>query len=211
MIMNATTDTAKLSQSKQEKLLDKLGVFKIQGRDKCGRKLLLIIGKLLPAKHVTAEALKKYLEEKIMPGLDEQPFSVVYVHTGVRRSENFPGISALRLISDAIPIDIKDRLEAVYFLHPGLQSRLFLATFGRLVFSGGLYRKVKYVSRLEFLWEHLRRNEMELPESVYDHNEKLEYRPMMDYGLESDHPRSVCSALAMVDSPFSVYSMRCIA
>lgn len=79
------------------------------------------------------------------------------------------------------------------------------------IFNPRLYRKVKYVSRLEFLWEHLRRNEMELPEFVYDRNEELEYRQMMDYGLESDHPRSVCFALAVVDSPFSVYSMRCIA
>ncbi|KAH7849721.1 hypothetical protein Vadar_022118 [Vaccinium darrowii] len=208
--MNARTPTTVLSQSEQEKLLEKLGMFKIQGRDKRGRKLLCIIGKLFPAKHVSVEALKKYLEEKILPGLDERPFVVVYLHTGVQRRENFPGISALRSIYDAIPINVKDRIEAVYFLHPGLQSRLFLATFGRLVLRRGLYWKLKYVSRLEFLWEHVRRNEIEIPEFVSDHDEELESRPMMNYGLESDHPRSACSA-PVVDSPFSVYSMRCIA
>lgn len=86
---------------------------------------------------MSVEALNKYLEEKIFPGLDELPFSVVYVDTGVQRSENFPGISALRTIYKAIPTSVKDRLETVYFLHPGLQSRLFLVTFGRLVFTGG--------------------------------------------------------------------------
>lgn len=69
-----------------------------------------------------------------------------------------------------------------------------------------LYWKLKYVSRLEFLWDHVRRNEIEIPEFVYDHDEELEYRPMMDYGLESDHPR-----ILHVDNPVSMYSMRCIA
>lgn len=71
-----------------------------------------------------------------------------------------------------------------------------------------LYEKLRYVSRLDLLWEHVRRNEIEIPEFVYDHDEDLEHRPMMDYGLESDHPR-VYDAPA-VDSPFPMYSMRCI-
>jgi hypothetical protein len=39
-----------LTHSEQENLLEKLGAFKIQGRDKHGRKVLLIIGKLFPGK-----------------------------------------------------------------------------------------------------------------------------------------------------------------
>lgn len=69
--------------------------------------------------------------------MEEGPFSIVYVHTDVQRSENFPGISALRSIYEAIPINVKNLLQAVYFVHPGLQARLFLATFGRLMFTGG--------------------------------------------------------------------------
>ncbi|XP_052203694.1 uncharacterized protein LOC127808971 [Diospyros lotus] len=206
MTMNSSTG---LSQSEQEHLIEKLGIFKIQGRDRRGRKVLRIIGKCFPAKLVTVDVLKKYLEAKIFPLLDQRPFSVVYVHTGVQRSENFPGILALRSISEFIPIDVRNRLEAVYFLHPGLQSRLFLATFGRFLFTGGLYGKLKYVSRLEFLWEHVRRNEMEMPEYVYDHDEEMEHRPMMDYGLESDHARGYCALEA--DYPVSTYSMRGLA
>ncbi|OVA15995.1 CRAL-TRIO domain [Macleaya cordata] len=193
--------------SDQEQLIEKLEIFKIQGRDKRGRRILRIIGKFLPARALSTESLKKYLEEKIFPELGERPFSVVYIHTGVQRSENFPGISTLRSIYEALPINIKENLEAVYFVHPGLQARLFLATFGRFLFSGGLYGKLKYVSRLAFLWDHIRRQEIEIPEFVYDHDEALEYRPMMDYGMESDHPR-VYGAPA-VESPVP-YSMRCI-
>ncbi|GLU19708.1 hypothetical protein SLE2022_359420 [Rubroshorea leprosula] len=196
------------SDSDQDQLIRKLDIFKIHGKDKRGHKILRIIGKFFPARFLSVDALKAYLEENVFPRLGRKPFSVVYVHTGVQRSENFPGISALRAIYDAIPINVKNNLQAVYFVHPGLQARLFLATFGRLLFSGGLYGKLRYVNRLDYLWEHVRRNEIEIPEFVYDHDEDLEYRPMMDYGLESDHPR-VYNAPA-VDSAVSVYSMRCI-
>ncbi|KAF9683198.1 hypothetical protein SADUNF_Sadunf05G0187500 [Salix dunnii] len=199
-----------LLESDQENLLEKLGIFKIQGRDKAGRKVLLITGKLFPARVVSSEVLKKYLEEKIYPKLEEKPFSVVYMHTDVQRSENFPGISVLRSIYEDIPISVKNHLECVHFLHPDLQARLFLATFGRFLFSGGLYSKLKYVTRLEFLWDHVRRSEIEIPEFVYDHDEELEYRPMMDYGLESDHP-GVYGGPSMDNNPVSVYSMRGIA
>ncbi|EEF31637.1 ganglioside-induced differentiation-associated protein 2 [Ricinus communis] len=197
-----------ISYAEQHQLIEKLEIFKILGRDKHGHNILRIIGKFFPARIITVDALKSYLEEKIYPRLETKPFSVLYVHTGVQRSENFPGISALRSVYDSIPIKVKENLQALYFLHPGLQARLFLATFGRFLFSGGLYGKLRYISRIDYLWDHVRRNEVEIPEFVHDHDEDLEYRPMMDYGLESDHPR-VYGAPA-VDSPVSMYSMRCI-
>ncbi|KAG8378014.1 hypothetical protein BUALT_Bualt08G0094000 [Buddleja alternifolia] len=199
-----------LSQSEQQKLIEKLEIFKIQGRDKRGRPILRIIGKLFPARLVSVETLKKYLEDEIFSRLDGRPFSVVYVHTGVNRGENFPGISALKSIYEAIPVKVRDNLDTFYFLHPGLQSRLFLATFGRILFTGGaggLYYKVRYVNRLEFLWDNVRRKETEMPEFVYEFDEEMEYRPRMDYGLESDHPRIVYEAPSSV----STYSTRCIA
>ncbi|KAK8652791.1 hypothetical protein V6N13_126816 [Hibiscus sabdariffa] len=135
-----------LSESEQKHLLDKLHVFKVQGRDKRGCTLLLIIvkhfsgktnKKIVIARLVSSGILKKYLEENIYSKLGEKPFSVVYVHTDVQRSENFPGFSLLRSIYDAIPMNVKNNLKSVYFLHPDLQAMLFLATFGRLFFNGG--------------------------------------------------------------------------
>ncbi|CAN1122226.1 Protein GDAP2 homolog [Linum perenne] len=202
--------SAQISESEQLQLLEKLEVFRIHGRDKRDLKVLRVIGRYFPSRLVTAEALKKYLDAKIFPKLSKKPFTVLYLHTGVQRSDNFPGISALRSIYDAIPANVKDNLQAVYFVHPGLQARLFLATFGRFLFSGGLYGKLKYISRLDYLWEHIRRQEVEIPEFVADHDEDLEDRPMMDYGIESDHPRTSGGRMAIMDSPVSTYSMRCI-
>lgn len=185
----------------QEQLLDKLKVFKIQGRDKRGHIILRILAKFFPgiytqfliftcncticfsdnlcfliscsikhliltflrfsyqracrdvyhfsvlmncfmlwfylARDVSVDGVNKYLEEKIFPELEKRSFSVLYVHTDVEKSLNFPGISALRSFHDAIPANVIKNLHAVYFLHPGLQSRLFLATFGRFMFTSG--------------------------------------------------------------------------
>lgn len=80
-----------------------------------------------------------------------------------------------------------------------------------------LYSKVKYVSRLEFLWGHIKRKEIEIPEFVSDHDEGLDSyhhpRPFTDYGLEGDHPRGLiyAAAAAPMAFPVSTFSMRCIA
>ncbi|CAI0382373.1 unnamed protein product [Linum tenue] len=199
------------SLADQMNLLDELQLFKVQGRDKRGNKVLRVVAKYLPARMVSCEAVKKHLEDSVFPKLGEKPFSVVYFHAGVERNENFPGISALRSFYDAVPDPLKENLQAVYFVHPGLQARLFLATFGRFLFTGGLYGKVKYVSRLEFVWEYVRKGEIQVPEFVKDHEDQLEYRPLrtMDYGMESDFPRPYCAG-ANMDNPMALYSMRCI-
>lgn len=77
------------------------------------------------------------MEERIYPRLSKRAFCVVYVHTGVTRADNFPGFSALRAIYDSIPPYVEENLAAFHFVHPGLQSRLLLAAFGRLLFGGG--------------------------------------------------------------------------
>lgn len=77
-----------------------------------------------------------------------------------------------------------------------------------MIWCGRFYGKVKYLNRVDFLWENIRRNAIEIPEYVYDHDEDLEYCPMMDYGLESDHPRVYGAPSS--DSLVATYSMRCI-
>ncbi|XP_042403170.1 protein GDAP2 homolog [Zingiber officinale] len=188
--------------------------FKIGGRDKKGRMVLRIVGKFFPAKDLAAgggmDALRSFLERAVFPQLGGAPCVVVYMHACVQRADNYPGVAALRSVYEALPADVRDRIPAVYFVHPGLQSRLFFATVGRFFFSAGLYGKLKYVSRLEFLWEYIRRGEMEVPEFVQDHDDELEHRPLMDYGLfESDRHHSIFDAPAM-ESTASMHSLRCI-
>ena len=83
------------------------------------------------------EALKAYLRKRVLPEVGEREFVVVYMHSLVDRGDNFPGLGAIRAAYESLPAVAKERLRAVYFVHPGLQARLFFATFGRFLFSSG--------------------------------------------------------------------------
>lgn len=166
--------------------LDLLQFFTLQGSDKSGNRIFRIVGKYFPAQVVSGERLKKYIFHKICSELSEGPFCFAYMHSTVQKEDNSPGVTILRWIYEELPADIKDRLQTVYFIHPGLRSRLVFATLGRFFLSGGLYWKIKYVSRLQYLWEDIKKGEIEIPEFVQNHDNILENRPLTDYGIEPD-------------------------
>lgn len=86
---------------------------------------------------ISGERLKKYVFHKILTELPEGPFCIVYIHTTVQTEDNSPGLTILRWIYEEFPNDYKDRLNVVYFIHPGLRSRILFATLGRFLLSGG--------------------------------------------------------------------------
>jgi hypothetical protein len=65
------------------------------------------------------------------------------------------------------------------------------------------------MSRLEYLWEHVSKGEMEVPECARRHDEELERRPLMDYGIEATDRRCMFDAASM-DTSASLHSLRCI-
>ncbi|KAF7819118.1 ganglioside-induced differentiation-associated protein 2 [Senna tora] len=166
--------------------LDLLTFFRLQGSDNYGNRIFRIVGKYYPATIVSAERLKRYVFHKICSELPDGPFCIVYMHSTVQKEDNSPGLTILRWIYEEMPGEIKDRLQTVYFIHPGLRSRLVIATLGRLFLTGGLYWKIKYVSRLQYLWDDIKKGEIEIPEFVKSHDDVLEHRPLTDYGIEPD-------------------------
>lgn len=93
--------------------------------------------KLFTATIVSAERLKRYVYHKICSELPDGRFCIVYMHSTVQKEDNSPGLTILRWIYEEMPSDIKERLQTVYFVHPGLRSRLVIATLGRFFLSGG--------------------------------------------------------------------------
>lgn len=86
---------------------------------------------------ISGERLKKYVFHKILTEGAEGPFCIVYMHSTVQKEDNSPGLTMLRWIYEELPEDYKERLQVVYFIHPGLRSRLVFATLGRFLLSGG--------------------------------------------------------------------------
>ena len=86
---------------------------------------------------VSGERLKRYIFHKICSELPEGPFCIVYMHSTVQKEDNSPGVTILRWIYEELSSEIKDRLQVIYFIHPGLRSRLVFAILGRFFLSGG--------------------------------------------------------------------------
>lgn len=167
--------------------LEALQFFRLEsGSDNSGNRIFRIVGKYFPAPVISGERLKKYVFHKIVTELPEGPYCIVYMHTTVQKDDNSPGLTILRWIYEELPSDHKDRLQVVYFIHPGLWSRLVFATLGRFFLSGGLYWKIKYVNRLHYLWDDIKKGQLEIPEFVLQHDSVLETRPLTDYGIEPD-------------------------
>lgn len=166
--------------------LEFLQAFRFEGYDKSGNRIFRIVGKFFPALVISGERLKKYIFHKIFTELPEGPFCIVYMHSTVQKEENSPGLSVLRWIYEGLPSDYKDRLRVLYFVHPGIRSRLVFATLGRFFLSGGLYWKIRYISRLQYLWEDIKKDQIEIPDFVQSHDDVLEHRPLTDYGIEPD-------------------------
>lgn len=180
--------------------LEQLQVVRVQGTDRAGRTIVRVVGKFFPAPVIEGDRLKKYVFHKLRTELPEGPFCILYIHSTVQSDNNNPGMSILRTIYEELPPEYKERLQVFYFVHPGLRSRLAIATLGRLFLSGGLYWKIKYISRLEYLWGDVKKGEVEIPEFVFEHDKVLEHRPLTDYGIEPD-------PLHLADVPAVGYSL----
>jgi hypothetical protein len=114
---------------------------------------------------IDGERLKKYVFYKLRTELPVGPFCILYMHSTVQSDDNNPGMSILRTIYEELPPEYKERLQVFYFLHPGLRSRLAIATLGRLFLSGGsvffhlVLRHHCYISwQLRKLFLHCKQN-----------------------------------------------------
>jgi hypothetical protein len=86
---------------------------------------------------IDGDRLQAYMLRKLHQELQDGPIVILYFHTCVQSGDNSPGILTLRRIYESLPQPLKLRLEAVYIVHPGIRSRLLLATLGRFFLSEG--------------------------------------------------------------------------
>eukprot|EP00897_Mesotaenium_endlicherianum_P010394 jgi/Mesen1/9383/ME000610S08687 len=166
--------------------LEELEFWQEQGIDLKGHQIVRIVGKFLPVRVMDMERLRRYIYRKMHDRVAaEEDTCVVYIHTDVSGEENSPGVMWLRSVYESLPSVCKDRVKAMYILHPALRMRVTLWGLGSW-FSEGLYSKITFVSRVEFLWDYIRKTQLDIPEFVQTHDNELEHRPLMDYGIDVD-------------------------
>ncbi|EFJ40405.1 hypothetical protein VOLCADRAFT_77960 [Volvox carteri f. nagariensis] len=161
--------------------LDRLEFLQLSVRDKEGRQLVVVMARNYPAKVLDPERVYRYLITRL-DRIVEGPYSVVWFHTGSTYWQNSPGLSWLWRTYERLPMKYKANLHRVYVVHCDLPMWVGLAALGPLL-SEALWRKVEWVSRVEFLWDHVPKKQLVIPDFVAEHDALLEDQPLMDYGV----------------------------
>ncbi|CAI6010299.1 unnamed protein product [Closterium sp. NIES-65] len=142
-----------------------------------------------PTAHVfPTDHVERYIHYKLhelfsLAGPDRH-VSILYIHTECESLNDNP-LLAFRDIFQGLPPSLQQRVGAVYILHPSLTLRLGLWLISPWL-SDSLYSRMVCVSRVEFLWEHIREDQVDLPDFCLAHDGKLEAHPLLDYGFQLD-------------------------
>jgi len=187
--------------------LEDLKLIEISGRDRCAHPVVWITGRHLPAVGCDLERIKWFIFCKLH-AVAEEDFVVVYTHTDASWEENAPGILWIRSSYEEVPAKYKANMQSFYVVHPGFYLRTLMWALGPFA-SDGFWRKLVYISRIEFLWDFIERSQCLFHDFVIDHDKDLETQPLMDYGIYSDPtntPREFGSYLPTDYSQDSRYS-----
>lgn len=204
--------------------LDALLFWDDEGEDRDGGQIIRIVGNYFPADTVSTNRLRRYIFRKVHNLLEMGPqsYTILYIHTeawkrtssssllpidargegqgrggGSGRYQEF-GWFWLRDVYESIPTICRHRIRAVLALHPAAAMRFGLWAMSPWL-SDGLYSKITFFSRVEFLWDCIDQSEVDIPEFVIEHDKELEGRPLMDYGFEID-PELMSHHLIQVNS-----------
>lgn len=151
--------------------VSRYGIVEVVGDDTAGRRVIIVSAcKLPPSKELDHKRLLRYL----MYTLDkfvEQDYSLVYFHYGLT-SKNKPALSWLWQAYKAFDRKYKKNLKALYLVHPTNFIRVVWQIF-RAAISAKFGRKVMYVNYLHELRQHLKLDQISIPEAVLEHDERL--------------------------------------
>ncbi|KXZ51642.1 hypothetical protein GPECTOR_12g606 [Gonium pectorale] len=162
--------------------LDQLEFLRVSGRDSEGRPLVTVVSRNFPAKVLNVERVYRYLITRLDAVAEDGPYSVVWFHTCASYWQNCPSVAWMWRTYERLPCKYRSNLHRMFVVHCDLPLWLGLAALGPLC-SEDLWRKVEWVSRVEFLWEHVPKKQLALPDFVAEHDSVLEDQPLMDYGL----------------------------
>lgn len=94
----------------------------------------------------------------------EQDYSIVYLHYGIT-SESRPPLAWFWEAYKALDRKFKKNLKALYLVHPTKMIRILWQMF-RPVISVKFGKKMTYVNYLHELQEHLRLDQLPIPDCV---------------------------------------------
>lgn len=147
------------------------GIIQVCGDDSYGRKLVVFSSCCLPPSHqLNHRRLLEYLKLTLDQYV-EMDYILVYFHYGLR-SSNKPSVKWLREAYGEFDRKYKKNLKALYVVHPTNFIRIVWNIFKPLL-SHKFGKKLTYVNFLSELRELVSCQQLQVPQEVLRHDEKL--------------------------------------
>ncbi|GAB1599796.1 protein GDAP2 homolog [Argonauta hians] len=147
-----------------------LRCFYQTGVDRCGRPVLVFIGKNLPANHIDLEKVLQHIV-LVMDSIADGKYSVIYLHT-LTTAENLPPTLFLKYAYNVLHDKFKKNLVTFYIVHPNLWFKIstwFFTTFT----APEIKDKICHLQGTDYLYAKMNTDQLDLPQWIFEYDVKV--------------------------------------
>ncbi|XP_048458826.1 ganglioside-induced differentiation-associated protein 2 isoform X1 [Rhincodon typus] len=140
------------------------------GYDKCGRTVVVIVGRNIPVTLIDPDKALLYFIH-IMDHVAAREFVLVYFHT-LTSEHNHPDSEFIKKLYDIVDVKYKKNMKAFYFVHPTFRSKVMTWMFTTFSVSG-LKDKVHHVESLPQLFTLISPEQIDIPPFVLEYDARV--------------------------------------
>ncbi|XP_020096125.1 protein GDAP2 homolog [Ananas comosus] len=157
----AKANSVNLSEIAEMKIVYRGGV------DSEGRPVMVIVGAHFLLRCLDLERFVLYVVKEFEP-LIQKPYTLVYFHSAASLQMQ-PDLGFMKRLQQILGRKHQRNLHAIYVLHPtlGLRAGIFAL---QLFVDGEVWKKVVYVDRLVQLFRYVPREQLTIPDFVFQHD-----------------------------------------
>ncbi|KAK1652909.1 hypothetical protein QYE76_070714 [Lolium multiflorum] len=157
----AKANSLNLSEIAEMKIIYRGGV------DSEGRPVMVVVGAHFLLRCLDLERFVLYVVKEFEP-LIQKPYSIVYFHSAASLQVQ-PDLGFMKRLQQMLGRKHQRNLQAIYVLHPTLGLRTAILALQLLV-DGDVWKKVVYVDRLMHLFRYVPREQLTIPDFVFQHD-----------------------------------------
>ncbi|KAL7110143.1 hypothetical protein ACP275_05G006300 [Erythranthe tilingii] len=137
------------------------------GVDSEGRPVMVVVGAHFLLRCLDLERFVLYVVKEFEP-LIQKPYSIVYLHSAASLQIQ-PDMGWMKRVEQILGRKHQRNLHAIYVLHPtfGLKAAIFAM---QLFIDNVVWKKVVYVDRLLQLFKYVPREQLTIPDFVFQHD-----------------------------------------
>ncbi|OVA12136.1 CRAL-TRIO domain [Macleaya cordata] len=137
------------------------------GVDSEGRPVMVVVGAHFLLRCLDLERFVLYVVKEFEP-LIQKPYSIVYFHSAASLQLQ-PDLGWMRRLQQILGRKHQRNLHAIYVLHPTLGLKAAILAL-QLFVDGEVWKKVVYVDRLLQLFKYVPREQLSIPDFVFQHD-----------------------------------------